>query len=183
MSETEKNLSTVDPQRHEQFVRLFADNHRRIYAFIASLVMNRTWAEEIFSETSVVLWREFHKFELGTDFPAWACTVAMNQVRRFRRDRQRDAMIFSDGLLEKVARDWQKTEAEQNVRLAALTGCMSKLREPDRKLIEKCYGGAGTFRDVAKHLGRPVDSVYQSLSRIRKSLFDCIERRVREDQA
>lgn len=172
----------IDPQRHEQFVRLFADNHRRIYAFIASLVMNRTWAEEIFSETSVVLWREFHRFELGTDFPAWACTVAMNQVRRFRRENQRDAMIFSDGILDKVAADWQTAQAEQNVRLSALTLCMSKLRDADRALVEKCYGGTGSFKQIASDLGRPADSVYQSLSRIRKQLFDCIERRVKEDQ-
>jgi RNA polymerase sigma-70 factor (ECF subfamily) len=175
--------ASTDTRRHESFVRLFADNHRRIYGFIASLVMNRTFAEEVFSETSVVLWREFERFEPGTDFAAWACAVALNQVRRFRRENQSGRLIFSDGLLEKVARDWRSVEREQDVRLSALTGCIGKLGETDRKLIEKCYGGAKSFRDIAAAMGRPADSVYQSLSRIRKSLFRCIERTLKAGSA
>jgi RNA polymerase sigma-70 factor (ECF subfamily) len=64
-----------------------------------------------------------------------------------------------------------------------LRRCLEKLSEKDRQLVRKCYGdgyrpqGARvTFKAVALELGRPVNTVYKALNRIRRALYECIER-------
>jgi len=40
------------------------------------------------------------------------------------------------------------------------------------------YGESGTFREIAERIGRPVGSVYDSLCRIRRDLYTCIQRKL-----
>ena len=43
--------------------------------------------------------------------------------------------------------------------------------------MRHCYGDSRvTFKSVAQTLGRPVNTVYKALNRIRKALYECIER-------
>ena len=60
-------------------------------------------AEDVFGETSVVLWREFAKFRPAADFAPWALAIAFNQVRKWRHQRERDRLVFSDALIAAVA--------------------------------------------------------------------------------
>jgi RNA polymerase sigma-70 factor (ECF subfamily) len=53
-----------------------------------------------------------------------------------------------------------------------------KLRESDRALIQTRYSPEGEGPGIADRLGRPINSIYQSLSRIRKTLLECINRRL-----
>src|SRR5688572_23508061 len=48
-----------DPQ---QFLRLFLENERRIYAFIVSILPNLSDAEDVLQETSLILWQKFAQF-------------------------------------------------------------------------------------------------------------------------
>ncbi len=53
---------------------------------------------------------------------------------------------------------------------------MKGLSDVDRDLLALCYGTQQSFREVAEQLGRSPQSVYDSLSRIRRVLLECIER-------
>jgi RNA polymerase sigma-70 factor (ECF subfamily) len=55
-------------ERVPEFVQLFAQSSRRIYAYIRTLVPNQADAEDVFQETSKVLWEKFADYEIGTDF-------------------------------------------------------------------------------------------------------------------
>jgi RNA polymerase sigma-70 factor (ECF subfamily) len=60
-----------------------------------------------------------------------------------------------------------------------LTDCVAKLRADDRELIHRCYGRKNiTAKDVAVALGRPVNTVYKALIRIRRSLYECVQRTI-----
>src|SRR5262249_34859663 len=82
--------------RTELFIRLLGQSHRSLHLYVMSLVPNRNDAEDILQQTNLVLWREFHQFEPGTNFTAWACRVAFNQVLAWRKRRQRDRLVFSE---------------------------------------------------------------------------------------
>lgn len=60
----------------------------------------------------------------------------------------------------------------------ALLDCMNKLSAVDLELVKLCYGSQCSFREVAEQLGRSPQSVYDSLSRIRRVLLECIDRTV-----
>ena len=71
--------------RREEFVRLFQRHERGLYRYILSLVLNVAAAEEISQNTGLQLWEEFGRFDLNTDFGAWARTIAYYQVLKHRK--------------------------------------------------------------------------------------------------
>ncbi len=74
--------------------------------YLAGLLPTQNDVDDVFQETCLVLWREFHQFRLGTNFGAWACTIAFNQVRAWRSRQKRESLVFSDEFLQLISDDW-----------------------------------------------------------------------------
>jgi RNA polymerase sigma-70 factor (ECF subfamily) len=169
----------TDADRREAFARLFAQHDRWLFAYLVSLLGSSAHAEEVFQEVCVVLWREYETFQLGTNFVKWVSVIAHNQVHRFRRERKRVGLQLSDVVVELLADDAVERAGLLEARRDALRRCLKKLSSTDRQLVQHCYNDSRTtFRRVAQVLGRPVNTVYKALNRIRKSLYECIERTV-----
>ena len=162
----------------EEFVQLFSRNQRRIYLHILGQVGNPDVAEEILQETNVVIWSKFDRFQLGTNFIAWSFQIANFEVLKFRDRRRSNKLVFSDDVLESLATESEEQQDDLDLRRSALRECMKKLRPKDRELIQTRYAPGNSGRDVAENLGRPSNSVYQSIGRIRKTLFECISRQL-----
>ncbi len=159
----------------EQFVQLFAANHRRLFGYIMILVHDRTAAEDVFQEMSMILWREFHHYRPDGDFVRWANAMSFNQVRKWRRNRNRDRLVFSEGLIEDIARQRDAMEPEADPRRLALSHCLKKLTQRDRTIIDLYYGTKTTADRVAEQLGKSVHTIYKALKTIRKALLKCID--------
>lgn len=167
----------ADDSRRDAFARLCARHDRWLFAYLVSLLGNSAHAEEVYQEVCVVLWREHERFELGTNFVKWVSVIAHNQVRRFRRQQRRVGPQLSDAAVELLSLDAVERADLLDSRRDALRGCMQKLSDLDRELVSECYGDSRTtFKTVAQDLGRPANTVYKALNRIRKALYDCIER-------
>ena len=167
-----------DPaEQRDAFARLFAQHDRWLFGYLVSLLGSRADAEEVFQEVCVVLWRECDTFQLGTNFVKWASVIAHNQVRKFRRLQRRYGPQLSEELIDVLAAEAVEQVDRLESRRAALGGCLQKLGEPDRRLVRDCYSDAGrSIKNSAETLGRPANTVYKALNRIRKTLYDCIER-------
>jgi RNA polymerase sigma-70 factor (ECF subfamily) len=169
--------SLSDADRREAFARLFAQHDRWLFAYLVSLLGNAAHAEEVFQEVCVVLWREYETFRLGTNFVKWVSVIAHHQVHRFRRQQRRGGPQLSDAAVELLAEDAVERADLLESRREALRRCLEKLPDRDRQLVGHCYNdGRVSFKMVAQGLGRPVNTVYKALNRIRKSLYECIER-------
>ncbi len=179
--DSEQNNKELGPAeiaaRTEEFVRLFSEHQQDLFKFIFLLVPNRPAAEDIMQETSVVLWRKFGEFQPGTDFFRWAAQVARFKIRDFRKAASRDRHRFwSDELVQSIA-DTRLDSGDLLVRQRTfLADCLRSLPVIDRELIRRCYGERSTIKYVAEQLGRPVNTVYKALNRIRKTLMDCVEK-------
>jgi RNA polymerase sigma-70 factor, ECF subfamily len=169
--------SSDDDRRRDAFARLFAQHDRWLFAYLVSLLGNSAAAEEVFQEVCVILWREHETFELGTDFVKWVCVIAHHQVQRYRRQRRRIGPQLSDTVVDLLASDAVERVDLLESRRDALRGCLAKLSDVDRHLVEQCYGDSRqSFKTAAEQLGRPVNTVYKALIRIRRALYQCIER-------
>jgi RNA polymerase sigma-70 factor, ECF subfamily len=169
--------SLSDRERRDAFARLFAQHDRWLFAYLVSLLGNAAHAEEVFQEVCVVLWREYETFQLGTNFVKWVSVIAHHQVHRFRRQQRRVGPQLSDAAVDLLAQDALERVDLLDSRRDALRRCLEKLPDNDRQLVRHCYGHSRvTFKTVAQDLGRPVNTVYKSLNRIRKALYHCIER-------
>lgn len=166
--------------RMDLFVQLLAANQRRVFLYIRTLVPNADDADEVLQNTNLVLWREFETFAEGTNFAAWACRVALNQVLAWRKKQQRDRLRFSDDLLLAVAQEVEKRADQLEDRVLALTGCLEKLPPAQRDLIRMRYADGGSIDAVAGQAGRSVEATYRALSRIRHTLHDCVTRTLAE---
>jgi len=67
------------------FLALLVPNQMRIQAFILTLVPNVADAEDIYQETVYVMWDKISTFEIGTDFVAWAVTIAKFKILELLR--------------------------------------------------------------------------------------------------
>jgi RNA polymerase sigma-70 factor (ECF subfamily) len=162
--------------RVDEFVRLLAQNQRRLFLYVHTLVPNHTDAEEVLQNTNLVLWREFGSFEIGTNFAAWACRVALNQVLAWRKKRQRDRLQFSDEFLGVIATEAAEANDLLEERRRVLAGCLSKLPADQRELIRLRYTEEGSIETVAQKARRTVEATYRALSRIRHTLHECVSR-------
>lgn len=162
----------------EEFVQLFTRAQRSLYLLILAQVGNVTAAEEILQETNLVIWAKMAQFQPGSNFDAWARQIATYEVLKYRQRRQRDRLTFSDDFLNAVSEEVAMGASEMQLRQEALRYCLGKLSARDRELVELRYQPGQSGRDLALLLGRPRNSISQSLGRIRKALLECIQRRL-----
>lgn len=162
--------------REEEFIALLTRHKHQIFNLIFCMLHSLPDTEDVFQQTSMALWSSFDRFEPGTNFGAWASQIARYRVSHFMRSKRRQRVYFSDALIQQLAACPFDSHEMQETRLQALAACRKKLSYSDQRLIELCYGGRGTIRNAAKQIGRPVQAVYGSLSRIRGALHACIER-------
>lgn len=166
------------PQRDAEFLQLFAQNQQRIRIYLHSLLPDSSAVDDVFQETMLVLWREFDRFELGTNFMAWSCTVAMNQVRAWRKKQQRDRLQFSDEFLEALAQEMDANREHLDRRFNLLSDCLARLPDHHRQLVSYRYSAGHAIAEIAARTERTIDAVYRLLSRIRKSLHECVQQKM-----
>lgn len=174
----------TDPdERTEQFVALFAEHREEVFRFILSILPHQADAEDVFQRTSVVLWRKFHNFTPGTSFFRWAARVAQLEVLDYCKKRGRDKIgYWSTDLVEAIADTREEEEGRLAEQRQALGDCLSRLRPRDRELVELRYTTKISSKALAESLGKPAVTVYKSLARVRRWLYECIERKLAPDK-
>jgi RNA polymerase sigma-70 factor, ECF subfamily len=159
----------------EAFAELFVRNQRRIYGYIMTLLPNQSDAEEIFQQTSLLLWKKWDQYDQSGDFVRWACGLARNEVRNFVRLRRHGDVFFSPDMLDELSQLQLSTDLEHEERRAALSQCLDRLPPQQRDLVERCYRGAQSVKAVAASVCVAPSALYMKLHRIRQVLLKCIE--------
>jgi len=168
--------------REDEFLRLFARSQRGLHAYILALVFDPNTAADLLQETNIVLWRKFEQYERGSNFFAWAREIARLSVLRHRRTNSRRIATLDPHLLEELAERFSQWPEPTGRDQEALSGCLDKLKDTDRELIVARYRPGATVGGMAARLGRPENSVSQSLCRIRRVLAECVERTLRAEE-
>jgi len=163
--------------RRTLFSDLLLQHRSRLFAYIHALVRNLADTDDVFQQTALALWRRFDTYDTSRPFLNWSMGVARFEAATWLRTRARDRLRFSDELSLLMLDAFAELPADEvSDRQATLPGCMDKLTEVDRLLLTECYQQGNEVASVAARLGRSAQSVHNSLKRIRRALFDCIER-------
>jgi RNA polymerase sigma-70 factor (ECF subfamily) len=179
MAHREKNRNS--DQDTERFLRLLTPIQGRIYAYILSQWPNRSDADDIMQETTAVIWKKFDNYEPGTDFLAWAVTVAKYTVMSYRKQHYKSPVQFNDAAL-KVLQD--KSDAffkHFDGRLNALQTCVKKLPRNDSTFLELRYEQELSAPRIANRFDISTRAVYKTLSRIHDVLMRCVRRSLAEE--
>jgi RNA polymerase sigma-70 factor, ECF subfamily len=165
----------IDNDRYDEFVDLFSRNAKGVYGYIYAMLPHWEDADDVFQETSRVLWQKFIAFKSGTSFFAWAREIARYQVLSFRRRERRSRVTFTDAFVDAVAAtadaSVERLEAEQR----ALADCVETLKPREREIILLRFSQEATTKSVAEQLGMTTDAVYKAISRVQTVLLKCIE--------
>lgn len=170
-------MAKKPPNSNAEFAKLLRETHRELFGFIFAMLQNRADAEDVYQQTALVLWRKFSQFEPGTNFVAWAIRVAQLEIKDYVKAQRRRKVFFNDEILAAIAVGYQaQSDDVREQRLEALAKCVDKLSDRDRRMLEQCYAVERDYRKIARAEGKSLGAVYQAISRIRKSLYLCVQR-------
>ena len=66
-----------------EFAELLRRNQTQLFGYIYSLVRDLDDADDLFQQTSLVLWDKYEQFDPTRSFVGWACGVARYEVLNF----------------------------------------------------------------------------------------------------
>jgi RNA polymerase sigma-70 factor, ECF subfamily len=164
-----------------EFTRLYEGCQAWLYSYLLSLLRRPDDADEVLQDTAQVCWQKFDQYRPGTEFRAWACRIAHFKALKFRQQRQKSPLAFSELFFETVDEEAVVMADVLDARIAFLNDCMKKLPVGDRKLLRLRYADGATTKHVADSLGRSVQAVYRALVRVHDTLFRCIDQSMKEE--
>jgi len=129
----------------------------------------------------VVLWTKRAEFTMGTNFRAWALTIARFQVMAHCQVlKRRKTMPLDEDVMELLISDMEKVLDTGFVakRIRALESCILLLRPEDRELLLQRYWRKTRLEDFAELHNRSLNGLKVQLFRLRSALKYCIEQRL-----
>jgi len=168
--------------RAEEFVFLLARHERLLGAYVMTMVPHTQDADDILQEAKVVMWRNFAKFETGTNFGAWARKVAFHQVLAYRKRKHRDRLDFSDEFLRHISEEVDESAEALDRRSHLLHDCVAKLPPDHRDALHLRYQEGLSLEEMATRLDRTVGALYRLLSRVRHVLHECVTKNLQRSE-
>src|SRR5687767_1231758 len=154
----------------QRFLSLFLRSEREVFRYVAALVPNVLDAEDIVQQTALALWEKFDSYDPSQPFTPWACRFALNKARQWMERRQRWQALLQGGLAEELLQRREELRPEIETRLKHLEGCIGKLPEGHRSIVEGYYYQRTGIEELAEDSGRTVAATYKTLQRVRQAL-------------
>lgn len=167
-----------DAESREIFAELLARHRSQIFRLIFCMVHRLEDAEDVFQHAAMTMWEKFDTYQPNTNFAAWAATIARYKALDLLEAHGRAKVCPSTELVQQLARHEEPAAEYREARLGALADCRQRLAKPDQLLLRECYAGSESIAIAAGKMGRSPQSVYVSLRRIRRMLFECIQRKL-----
>ena len=175
MSPDSTRRSDDQTAAQQRFLSLFLRSEREVFRYVAVLVPNVADAEDIVQQTALSLWEKFDAYDSSQPFTPWACRFALNKTKQWIERRQRWQALLEGGLVEELAQRREELRPELESRLKYLEGCLNKLPQEQRSLVEGYYYRRHPVEKLSVASSRTVAATYKTLQRIRQALQSCIE--------
>ena len=158
-----------------EMLRLLVAERGPLLGFITSVSPDRAAAEDVFQTVVVITSERPPTAETRERFLSWARTVARHEAGRVVRHRRRTVML-DDHVLDQLQERWSAADASTAAQQSeALHRCLERLTPNARGMLRMRFEESLSGEDLAKALGRTVNTVYVALSRAYRALAQCIE--------
>ena len=172
-----------DKARRE-LMRLALEHRAQLWGFLMGLTKDPQKAEDLFQNTYLVLCEKWDQFEPGTNFVAWARQIARFEFLASVDPERRPFVTTEMEVLESALDAARTADPAPSTRGDALLRCLDEMPEArGRRVLELRYGEGLPGEAVARQLGLSLNALYTLLSRVRRLLHDCIEHRLRTEEA
>ena len=153
--------------------------------YLYAITRDAEFAEEIYQNTAVVMIEKENDDETIRHFRVWAKEVIRRQALHAIRKREvakRAGIPMSPELLDAVGDVFVNDNSEPSRAVhesVALKRCLGELPGSKRKMISLRYEQGASFQEISEKTGTTPAAVQRAISRIRKLLYGCIQRRMR----
>ena len=164
----------------QQYLQLRSEFMGYLYA----MTRDAELAEEIYQNAAVVVIEKADQPEMIRNFRAWAKEVVRRQALHAIRAREisaRHGRAMSPELLDAISDAFILDTSEDAVvrdEASALRQCLDGLPKDKRELVALRYERSSSFEEISNHTGSTPAAVQRALSRIRKLLHGCVQRRM-----
>ncbi len=167
------------PIAQDQLIRLLIAERSKVLAYIRSIVRREHLAEDVFQDVSMLAIRKQDEIQDELHFLKWIRKASrLEALNALRRTRARE-LSLDDKVLDDLESQWEHYDDESGTRVSeALDQCLAALPPAAQRIIRERYESGRSVTDLAKLMGRQVDSLYVAISRIYRALSDCLVRRL-----
>lgn len=166
-----------EADKSTRFFRLYTGVQPRLYSFLLMMIHNSSDAEELMQETASIMWEQFDRYQEGTNFAAWAITIA--RIKAFTHLRaNKKALLFQKDVYQRISVQAEITSSDASERVNALKSCLDKLDKSNSSLLSMRYKRNLSIAEMSKITGKSINVIYKTLSRVLGNLRECIRRTV-----
>lgn len=156
----------------------------RIIAYARSIVRDEHLAEDIFQTATTIILRKQDEAVQVENPVAWARQIVRYEAMNALRREARHELHISPEVLDKLDGTWNRVDRHVATDSGeALRHCLKRLTPNAQNLVRLRYGEGLKSGELAKVLGRKVNTVYVALSRIHDALSKCIEQQIVRQEA
>jgi RNA polymerase sigma-70 factor (ECF subfamily) len=170
-------MMTSEPPAHVRDIQaLYVQHLPALRGFVLSLVSDFALVDDVVQETFLTVRQKADSFQPGTNFRAWAWSIARFKVlqmlerSRKRSDRLSPEVIEALCAHESAGSDWGLEQ-----QFEALNHCMEHLAPKARQAVALRYEQAQRPPEIARLMGWTVEAVNVALSRARNVLRKCVD--------
>jgi RNA polymerase sigma-70 factor (ECF subfamily) len=150
----------------------------KLLAYIRAIVRDDHLAEDVFQEVAVLAVRKREEIRDRRHFLAWMRLAARHRAMKLAR-RQHRYLLLDEALLDQLDEQWAEHDMSSGTDLVeALRYCVERLSPHARNLVKLRYVDGISGLRLAEVVDRRPNAVYVALSRIHRSLGDCIKQRL-----
>lgn len=154
-----------------------------LLSFLTTLSGDSHVAEDLVQETLIAAQESLDRFDKKGNFGAWLRGIARNKLLEHRRVVARRKLVVDSQVVDGVEDvysmfDEPRTDLWSD-RLSVMNDCIAELQKGTRQVVESIYQKGETTPATALAMGLSAAAVGQRLSRARKQIRQCVQRRLK----
>jgi len=156
---------------------LFARHHVRVYRFVLRLVGDQSLAEDLTSETFLVVWRQAGTFQAQSAVTTWLLSIARFKAISALRRRVGEELDDKASTALADPADDPEVVVQKKDRSEILRKCLTKLSRQHRDIIDLVYYHEKSIEEVAEIVGISNNTVKTRVFYARKRLSHLLQLR------
>ena len=162
--------------RSVAFVSVYDATSKKLFGVVARILGRGPLAEDVLQDVYLRVWQRAGDYSAArASAIAWLAAIARNRALDETRRRRPDAIDDLPELLELRGDTDIEAEFLESDELRRLSGCLDRLPNDQRELLQMIYFQGATREAVSTQTGKSVAMVKTSIRRSLAELKGCLE--------
>lgn len=160
-------------------LRALLSRRAMLIGYILSIVRDPHLAEDIFQNVALLVVKKGIRVETEAGFISWLRKTARYQALNAMQKQSNAPRPLDESVLESLEEHWRARDVDpSSTSVDALRECLKTLTPRARRLVDLRYGENLDGSRLSEILSRPLNTVYVALSRIHRTLAECVNFRL-----